>query len=104
MQYKSGPDIKAPTFLPVGDLAESWDQPDDLTYVFKLRRGVKFHNLPPVNGRELTAEDVTYSFQRIRDLKIYAGNLAGVAKFEAPDKYTVKLTLNKPDADFLLGI
>src|SRR2546426_7911134 len=38
--------------------AEKWDQPDDLTYVFKLRPGVKYHNLPTVNGREVEAEDV----------------------------------------------
>lgn len=34
-------EVQLPAFNPVGDLAESWEQPDDLTYVFKLRRGVK---------------------------------------------------------------
>ena len=46
------------------DLAESWEQKDDLTYSFKLRQGVRFHNVPPVNGRELTSEDVKYSIER----------------------------------------
>src|SRR5262249_40431277 len=41
--YKWGPDVKLPSYTPTGDLAESWTQPDDLTYVFKLRPGVKFH-------------------------------------------------------------
>src|SRR5437764_24872 len=36
LTYKWGPDIKAPSFIPTGDLAESWTQPDDLTYVFKI--------------------------------------------------------------------
>src|SRR5215208_5278905 len=46
------------------DLAETWEQKDDVTYVFRLRQGVKFHNVPPVNGRELTSEDVKYSIER----------------------------------------
>jgi len=45
---------------PVPGLAESWETPDDTTYVFKLREGVKFHN-----GREMTADDVIYSLQRV---------------------------------------
>src|SRR5215470_13150031 len=46
------------------DLAESWDRVADTVYVFKLRRGVRWQPKPPVNGRELTAEDVKYTFDR----------------------------------------
>ena len=56
--------MKPPSFVPTGDLAESWDQPDDLTYIFKLRRGAKFQNVKPVNGREVIATDAAYSLQR----------------------------------------
>jgi ABC-type transport system substrate-binding protein len=42
-------------------LAERWEMVDPLTWDFYLRHGVKFHNLPPVNGRKMTAEDVKYS-------------------------------------------
>ncbi len=45
---------------PVPGLAERWDTPDDRTYVFHLRQGVKFHN-----GREMTAEDVAFSLERV---------------------------------------
>jgi peptide/nickel transport system substrate-binding protein len=45
---------------PVPGLAESWETPDDQTYVFHLREGVKFHN-----GREMTADDVFFSLQRV---------------------------------------
>jgi peptide/nickel transport system substrate-binding protein len=48
---------------PVPGLAESWEQPDDRTYVFKIRQGVKFHN-----GREMTADDVFYSLNRVLTL------------------------------------
>src|SRR2546428_106518 len=94
LPYKGGKDIPPLQYAPGPDLAESWTQPDETTYLFKLRSGVKFHNIAPVNGRELVADDVVFSFQRIRDLKSFASQLAGVSKFEAPDKSTVKLTLD----------
>ena len=48
----------------VGDLAKSWDvSKDGLTYTFKLRRGVKFHD-----GTDFTAEDIKATYERIRDL------------------------------------
>lgn len=97
----AGPERKGNEVLIAGDVASSWDQLDDLTYVFKLRPGVKFHNLPPVNGRELTADDIVYSFNRQRSLRTNASYLPDMAKLEAVDKLTVKITTPKPDADFL---
>src|SRR5262245_63492177 len=61
VRHKAGPGVIPGTFAIEGDLAESWTQPNETTYVFKLRRGVRWHNKPPVNGRELTAEDVRYT-------------------------------------------
>src|SRR5439155_1888846 len=58
LTFKWGPDVKVPAYIVTSDLAESWTQTDDLTYVFKLRQGVKWHNLKPVNGRELVADDI----------------------------------------------
>src|SRR5262245_30070270 len=50
VKVKAGPSV-VPGTLPVeGDVAESWSQPNDRTYVFKLRKGVRWHNKPPVNG------------------------------------------------------
>lgn len=46
----------------VPDLAERWETPDDKTYIFYLRKGIKFHD-----GTELTAEDVKYTFESILD-------------------------------------
>ena len=61
LKHKAGPGVVPGTFLIEGDLAESWMQPSETTYVFKLRNGVRWHNKPPVNGRELTADDVVFS-------------------------------------------
>src|SRR5262249_51201223 len=101
LTYKWGPDLKPPSYVPVGDLAESWTQPDEMTYLFKMRPGVKFHNIAPVNGREVTAEDVIYSYQRAQSLRVYSQRFTGISKLEAPDKLTLKVTLDKPNPDFL---
>src|SRR5207253_2001084 len=85
----------------VGDLAERWDLADEQTFIFKLRPNVKWHNVKPVNGRAFTSADVTYSFKRQTDLKLNAGLLTDVQTIEAVDPLTLKLTLKKPNADFV---
>ena len=103
LRHKTGPNVKPGSFVMEGDLAESWQQTSDTTYVFKLRKGVKFHAKPPVNGRELTAEDVRYTFERTLSEKgsTNAAMYRSIAKIEAVDKYTVKFTLKEPFAWFL---
>src|SRR5438552_17527321 len=64
VKVKAGPSVKPMTYPVEPDLAESWTQPSDPTYIFKLRKGVRWHNKPPVNGRELTADDVKYTYNR----------------------------------------
>src|SRR5688572_16857688 len=100
---KVGPSVQPGTFPLEGDLAESWTQPNDTTYVFKLRRGVRWQNKPPVNGRELTADDVVYSVNRFMTTKGNANAfmLGSLDKVEATDKYTVRFTLKEPFAWFL---
>jgi len=103
VKVKAGPSVKPMTYPIEPDLAESWSQQNDTTYVFKLKKGVRWHPKPPVNGRELTAADVKYTYDRFLTI---AGNpnkpvLEYVDKIEAPDKYTVKFTLKEPNAWFL---
>ena len=64
VKVKAGPSVKPMTYPVEPDLAESWTQLSDTTYIFKLRKGVRWHNKPPVNGRELTADDVKYTYNR----------------------------------------
>lgn len=87
-------------FIP--SLAESWEQPDDLTYIFKLREGVKFHN-----GREMTAEDVKYSFERVLNPETAAigkSYYESINTIEVVDTYTVKFTLKEPFAPFMTNL
>jgi peptide/nickel transport system substrate-binding protein len=103
VKHKAGPGVAPGTFPIEGDLAESWTQPNETTYVFKLRRGVKWQPKPPVNGRELTAEDVRYSIERFLTIpgNVLASTLRAVDRVEAPDAWTVRITLKEPFAWFL---
>ena len=74
----------------IGHLAESWSQPDPLTYVLNIRQGVRWHDKAPVNGRLLTAQDIEFNYHRILGLgsgfterSEYAGNWAGI-EVESP--------------------
>lgn len=84
------------------ELATSVEMPDDTTYVFTLRDDAKFQNLPPVNGRNVTAEDVVYSFNRYREISPNKANLAMVQSVEASaDGKQVTFKLSEPFGLFL---
>ena len=90
----------APSGEVVPDVAEKWTQPNPTTYVVTLKKGVLFHNKPPVNGRELTAEDVRYTFERLAaspEERLFP-TLKAVT---APDKYTVRFELSAPASAFI---
>jgi peptide/nickel transport system substrate-binding protein len=100
LKHKAGPGVVPGMFIPEGDLAESWGQTSDTTYVFTLRRGVRWHPKPPVNGRELTADDVKYSFDRFLGPTNNPNRavLEEIDRVEALDRYTVRITLRAPFA------
>jgi peptide/nickel transport system substrate-binding protein len=98
VRYKVGPGVPPGVFTVESDLAERWEEPDETTYVFHLRKGVRWHNKPPVNGRELTAEDVKFTYDRFLTEK---GNplrytLDPVDRVEVVDRYTVRFRLKEP--------
>jgi peptide/nickel transport system substrate-binding protein len=101
LEYQAGPQRPGLRNVVTGDLAESWQQVDDLTWVFKLRPGITWQNIAPLNGREFRADDVVYSLNRQLALKVTAAYLPALEKIEAVDVNTLKLVQPKPDADFL---
>jgi peptide/nickel transport system substrate-binding protein len=103
LRHRAGPGVQPGTFPIEGDLVESWRQPNETTYVFEIRKGVRWHAKPPVNGRELTAEDVQYTVERFLTVKGNANAymLRAVDKVEAVGRYSVKFTLKEPFAWFL---
>jgi ABC-type transport system substrate-binding protein len=108
MDYKPG------TTELIPDLAESYTISEDgLTYTFKLRQGVKFHN-----GRTLTSTDVKYSIERSVNPEtqspgqgffwqiagfdeMASGNAKALSGIVTPDDHTVIIKLSQPDATFL---
>src|SRR6266511_4346040 len=98
VRYKVGAGVQPGTFTVEPDLAERWEALDDTTYIFHLRQAVRWHNKPPVNGRELVAEDVKFTYDRFLT---EPGNpnrymLEPVERVEVVDRYTVKFVLKEP--------
>jgi peptide/nickel transport system substrate-binding protein len=96
--------LSAPTGELQGDFAESWEtSPDKLQITLKLRPGVKWHNVAPVNGREADIDDVMFSWNRyittspFRSLTYNGDNPdAPVVSFEATDDSTIVIKLKEP--------
>ncbi len=81
------------------DLATGYITPDETTYIFRLRQGVKFHN-----GQPFSAEDVKYTFDRILDPATASPSLnlfSAIKAVTVVDTYTVKFELKTPSATFL---
>ena len=107
-----------PTHVLTGNLAESWETPDPVTYVFHIRQGVHYALNPDseasrlVNGRELTADDVVYTYQRNtaqgdfteRPAQPDAAFNLPWESIEATGKYTVVMKLTEPSLDALQPI
>ena len=98
-----------------GNIIERWENPDPLTYIFHVRKGVFLHNKPPWNGREFDAEDVVFNLMRNGGKTAKAegipvalfqrsGTYDSMKSAEAVDKYTVKVTMSAPSSAFIIGL
>jgi peptide/nickel transport system substrate-binding protein len=79
-------------------LARRLDNPDPLTYIAHLRRGVRFHD-----GHELTSKDVVYTYRSMIDpafVSPYKSAFRSLASVSAVDDYTVEFKLSQPFAAF----
>jgi peptide/nickel transport system substrate-binding protein len=100
--FKFETDAKSRSSVVVCDLCSSWSQPDPLTFSIQLRTDVKWHNLPPLNGRPLTAQDVVFSLKRQATANYpNAALLSNIAEFTARSEHEVFIRLNSPDSETL---
>src|SRR5215813_9238764 len=79
-------------------LAESWQQPDAKTVIFKLRHGVKFHDATDFN-----AEAAKFNFNRMKTepKSVRKGEVASIESVDVVDAYTIGINLRRPDAALL---
>ncbi|HTY79238.1 MAG TPA: ABC transporter substrate-binding protein [Candidatus Bathyarchaeia archaeon] len=88
-----------------GDLAESWqNSPDHRVWTFKLRKGVKWQNVAPLNGRELVAQDIKYCYEAYAKDGVQSFTFQEIEGIETPDKYTVRIHLKMPNTMFLQNL
>ena len=83
-------------------LAEKWEIPDPLTYIFHLHRGVTFHD-----GQSLTSRDVKWTIDSMLQGKIRSTKTSAyryVVRIETPDDWTVVFRLNEPYATLLWNL
>ncbi|MBI3024477.1 MAG: ABC transporter substrate-binding protein [Candidatus Tectomicrobia bacterium] len=96
--------LKAGTLEAEPDLATQWElSPDGRTYTFHLRRGAKWHK----GYGEVTAKDVRFSLERIKDPKTksrFRGVLQSLEKIEVVDDYTIRLVIKDPYPAFLVSV
>jgi peptide/nickel transport system substrate-binding protein len=105
LRFKSVQDVQASYNLDTEpDLATSVETPDGITWTVKLRPNAKFHNIPPVSGHAVEAEDIKASFTRGLTPKNPNSASLGMmdpAQIETPDKTTVVFKLRYPYAPFV---
>src|SRR5439155_7708927 len=98
IRYSFPEEVSGPSDLSLKpDLAESWQSsPDSRVWTFKLRQGVKWQNVPPLNGRQFVAADVKYCFEQYAKEGVQSFNFREIEGMETPDKYTLSVHLTTP--------
>lgn len=90
----------SPNLEYVPELAESWENPDERTYVFHLREGATYHD-----GQPVEASHVEFSLQRIAEkATVFSSRVANVESYEVIDPQTISITLTDVQADFIDGL
>ena len=105
LRLRTGEEVAQPSLLLECDLCETWEMEDPLTYVFRLREGILWQDLPPVNGRALTAGDVAFSYER-QKTEGWPNSplLLAMDTAEAVDDSVLRVTLRFSDTDFLAAL
>ncbi|MBU2511385.1 ABC transporter substrate-binding protein [bacterium] len=86
----------------VPNLAKGWETPDSITYIFHLRKNVRFHD-----GKPLTAKDVKFTFEHLKNPETgspFAGTYKIIDSIRVIDNETVEFKLVQPVASFLTSI
>jgi len=110
--FKLGSDVEYTELVLQPELAERWEvSPDAKVFTFHLRQGVRFQDLAPVHGRELTSADVKWTFEYrtrtgdLKDKKLPQGLVdymyEGMEQVDTPDRYTVVVRFREAFVPFM---
>jgi peptide/nickel transport system substrate-binding protein len=92
-------DFRGPDFTQTPLVAERWENPDPTTWRFFLRKGIKFHD-----GKEVTAEDVKFSFELAQASPTGKAKVANVVDVKIVDRHTVEVKTSGPAASLLANL
>jgi len=111
LTIKAGPDVKYTDLVIGPNLVERWETPDAQTFTFHLRPGLRFANLPPVNGRSVDSADAKWSIEYLARNGSFGGKnvpaslnapmFTGLDAVENPDPSTVVVRFGEPFIPFL---
>jgi peptide/nickel transport system substrate-binding protein len=112
LHMKDGPGVSYDSLILEAALAQRWEVPDAQTYIFHLQPGVKWQNVPPVNGRPLVSADVKWSLEYLsrtgdflKGKKVapsqFAALYEGMTGVDTPDGATATVRFGAPFAPFL---
>jgi peptide/nickel transport system substrate-binding protein len=99
IQVKSDPSIDPADLVLEPDLAQAMPEtPDSTTYIFKIKPGIAFHNLPPANGRQMTVEDIKAAIDAYRSdpRSAQRADYTPISSVETPDSTTVVVKTAQP--------
>ena len=104
LRIRSGADVELPSLAVECDLCAGWEMESPTTFRFDLRPDAQWQNVAPVSGRRVDANDVVFSYERQSDPELpNSPLLVNVDEARALDRSTLRITLDKPDADALLA-
>ncbi len=99
-KFQRGPSVAAPSRIPECDLCTAWRQTGPLEFEFDIREDAFWPDLPPLNGRRVTAADIVFSYQRqMTPGWPNAGLLSNVREIVAVEDNLLRISLESPDAE-----
>ena len=105
LRLQPGTGDAQPSLLLECDLCSSWELTSDFAYLFQLREDVRWQNISPVEGRALVADDLVFSYNRMRTPGwASAGLFSSLGKVEALGPHSLRIDLALADADALLSL
>ncbi len=98
----TGPGLTPSEIVPVPDLVSDYEFVEDTVLTMKLREDVTFHDIAPVNGRNMTTDDIKFSWElATADDNPNNSRFSAVDNIEFPDDHTIKFNLKVPEAEML---